>query len=120
MIHAIKKIGYGLSIVLGVAVVVFFLFHFSASDPVRSVLGENVSAEVIESTRKKWHLDEPLTVQFFSFLNQISPMSFHPSDASSVWYISPSEISGWQCTQNKINCSTVRLIFCTTLAYARR
>ncbi len=92
----LRKIGYGMSIVLGVSVVVFFLFHLSSSDPVRNILGENATQEVIENTRKKWHLDEPLTVQFFSFLNQISPISFHPSDPASVWYISPSEISGWQ------------------------
>lgn len=86
-IQPLRKIGYGLSIVLGVAVVVFFLFHLSAADPVRSILGENVSEDVIENTRKKWHLDESLSVQFLTFLHQLSPLSIHPNDPQSNWYI---------------------------------
>jgi len=96
LIRSLRKIGYGLSIVLGVAIVVFFLFHLSAADPVRSILGENVSEEVIENTRKKWHLDEPLSVQFLVFINQLSPLSFHPNDVQSAWYIQPEEVTGWK------------------------
>lgn len=95
-IQPLRKIGYGLSIVLGVAVVVFFLFHLSAADPVRSILGENVSEDVIENTRKKWHLDESLSVQFLTFLHQLSPLSIHPNDPQSNWYIPPAEVTGWK------------------------
>ena len=95
IVHGLKKIGYALSIILGVAIVVFFLFHLSSSDPVRNILGENVSAEIIENTRHKWHLDESLSTQFFVFLNQLSPISYHPMDVNSAWYLSPTEVSGW-------------------------
>ena len=95
IVHGLKKIGYALSIILGVAIVVFFLFHLSSSDPVRNILGENVSAEIIENTRHKWHLDESLSTQFFVFLNQLSPISYHPTDVNSAWYLSPTEVSGW-------------------------
>jgi peptide/nickel transport system permease protein len=99
IVQGLKKVGYALSIVLGVAVVVFFLFHLSSADPVRNILGENVSAEVMENTRHKWHLDESLSTQFFAFLNQLSPISYHPHNPQSIWYIEPSEISGW-CWKN--------------------
>jgi peptide/nickel transport system permease protein len=89
-----KKTVYHLSVVIGVCVLVFFLFRISGSDPARNVLGENTSAELLENTRKKWNLDLSTTQQLGLFLNDLSPISVHSNQAESRWQYRSDDFSG--------------------------
>ncbi len=89
-----KKAAYSISIVLGVCILVFFLFRISGSDPVRNVLGENTSSEMIENTRVRWNLDLSTTEQLGLFLNDLSPISFHSSETESRWKYRTEDYTG--------------------------
>jgi peptide/nickel transport system permease protein len=73
----IKRIGYGLLVLLGVIFVVFILFSLANVDPARMTLGQRADLDTIENVRKEFNLDLPLYQQFGLYLNDISPLSIH-------------------------------------------
>jgi peptide/nickel transport system permease protein len=50
--------------------VVFVIVHFVPGDPIQAVLGDKQSSnpEIVQAYRDKWNLDEPLWVQYGTFL----------------------------------------------------
>lgn len=71
-----KKIFYGALVMAGVIVVVFFLFQ-GFGDPTRLVLGQTADAATQQNIRKELSLDQPKWKQFFTYLNDVSPVSMH-------------------------------------------
>jgi len=61
---------------LGVVVVVFFLFQ-GFGDPARLTLGQTGDSLTIQNIRKELYLDQPLMKQFGFYLRDISPISIH-------------------------------------------
>ena len=61
----------------GVVTVIFFLFHFLPGDPARMMLGQNQSAEQLAAVNKKYGFDQPLSTQYWCYLNDLSPISWH-------------------------------------------
>ena len=55
-------------VLLGVATLVFSLIHLIPGDPAQSMLGESASPADIEDLRHRLGLDQPLIVQYGSFL----------------------------------------------------
>ncbi|MCK1732318.1 ABC transporter permease [Bradyrhizobium sp. 142] len=50
------------------AAAVFFAMHAAPGDPALTALGENASTETIAAFRARWHLDQPLPLQFVLWL----------------------------------------------------
>ncbi len=71
-----KKFFYGLLVLLGVVVVVFFLFQ-GFGDPARLVLGQTGDSTTIKNIRKELYLDQPKWKQFVFYLNDVSPIGIH-------------------------------------------
>ena len=71
-----KKIMYGILVLMGVVVVVFFLFQ-GFGDPARLVLGQSGDAKTIQNIRKELALDQPKWKQFLLYLNDVSPLGVH-------------------------------------------
>lgn len=71
-----KRIGYNLLVMLGVIVVVFFLFQ-GFGDPSRLVLGQTADKSTQENIRRELHLDVPKWKQFIFYLNDVSPIALH-------------------------------------------
>ena len=65
---------YGLLVMLGVVVLVFFLFQ-GFGDPARLIIGQRADASTQENIRKELYLDQPKWKQFFFYLNDVSPLS---------------------------------------------
>jgi peptide/nickel transport system permease protein len=83
----IKRIFYGFFVLLGVVIIVFLLFNILPGDPARMMMGQRADIASVESIRKELGLDRPLHVQFFGFVNDVSPVSWHNStDAESFWF----------------------------------
>ncbi len=61
---------------LGVVVVVFFLFQ-GFGDPSRLVIGQRADASTQDNIRKELYLDQPKYKQFFHYLNDVSPLGIH-------------------------------------------
>lgn len=68
--------GYGILVLLGVVIVVFFLFQ-GIGDPARLVMGQTGDASTLQNIRKELYLDQPKGKQFLYYLNDISPLSIH-------------------------------------------
>ena len=90
----LKRISYGILVLLGVVVVVFFLFNVLPGDPARMMLGQRADQESVEAINKDLGRNRPVAVQFLSYLNDLSPVSFHnTSDKTGYWYLDPAKYS---------------------------
>ena len=69
-----RKLIYGGFVMLGVVIVVFFLFQ-GFGDPARLVMGQRADAKTQENIRRDLNLDQPRWKQFFLYLNDVSPVS---------------------------------------------
>ncbi len=72
----IKKLAYGVLVLLGVVVVVFLVFQ-AFGDPARMVLGQTGDKKTMENIRKELYLDQPKWKQFVFYVNDISPISIN-------------------------------------------
>lgn len=85
----LKKLGYGVLVLFGVIILVFFLFQ-GFGDPSRLVMGQTGNAATQENIRKELYLDHPKWKQFVYYLNDVSPVSFYTQDE-----IEKKELKGW-------------------------
>src|SRR3979411_3248260 len=74
-----KKILYGLLVMIGVVMLVFFLFQ-GFGDPSRLVMGQTGDAATQANIRKELYLDQPKWKQFLFYLNDVSPVSLYSKD----------------------------------------
>ncbi|MBB2151811.1 ABC transporter permease [Pedobacter gandavensis] len=79
--YALKKFLYGLAVMLGVLIVVFLLFNVLPGDPARMTMGQRSDVQSLEAVRKEFGLDKSRPVQFFLYLNDLSPLSIHTNTA---------------------------------------
>lgn len=70
----IKKLAYGILVLAGVVVVVFFIFQ-AFGDPARMVMGQTGDKKTMDNIRKELYLDQPKWKQFIFYVNDISPIS---------------------------------------------
>ncbi|RQO67377.1 ABC transporter permease [Pedobacter sp. KBW06] len=82
--YAIKKFLYGLAVMAGVVSVVFVLFNVLPGDPARMTMGQRSDVQSLEAVRKEFGLDKSRPVQFFLYLNDLSPLSIHPDNKESL------------------------------------
>jgi len=74
-----KRTLYGLLVLLGVVILVFFLFQ-GFGDPSRLVMGQSTDSTTQANIRKELYLDQPKWKQFIHYLNDVSPICFHSSE----------------------------------------
>ena len=72
----VKKLIYGILVIIGVVVIVFFMFQGFA-DPARLVVGQTGDKKTMDNIRKELYLDQPKWKQFFLYLNDVSPLSIY-------------------------------------------
>jgi len=84
--YIVRRILYGLLVLWGVTTVVFFLFNILPGDPARMLLGQRADVASVEAIKKDLGLDKPVGIQYFNFLNDLSVISFHSTNADeSFW-----------------------------------
>lgn len=93
--YIIKKTTYALLTLFGVVTVIFFLFTVLPGDPARMMLGQNESAEQIAVVKKKYGFDKPLSTQYFYYLNDLSPISFHSNDPEDYTFMTEGKYRAW-------------------------
>jgi peptide/nickel transport system permease protein len=94
--YLLRKLGYGFFVLWGVITLVFFLFNLTPGDPVRNLVGENASAEVVENMRRKFDLDLPIFQRYVLYLNDLSPLGICSSDPQSRNYFDEAEYNGYR------------------------
>jgi len=73
----LKKTGYALLTLFGVATIIFLLFSVLPGDPAQMMLGDNQSQKQIKQVQKKYGFDKPTPIQYVYYLNDLSVLSFH-------------------------------------------
>jgi len=71
-----KKLIYGVLVLIGVVVLVFFLFQ-GFGDPTRLIMGQTGDSATQANIRKELYLDQPKWKQFILYLNDVSPVCLH-------------------------------------------
>jgi ABC-type dipeptide/oligopeptide/nickel transport system permease component len=74
-----KRLVYGIGVLVGVVILVFFLFQ-GFGDPTRLVMGQSGDSTTQSNIRKELYLDQPKWKQFVYYLNDISPVSIHSKE----------------------------------------
>jgi peptide/nickel transport system permease protein len=91
----IRRLWYGLLVLLGVVTIVFILFNILPGDPARMMLGQRADIASVEAINRDLGRDRPLIQQYFNFINDISPLSYHnTTDDQSYWYFDGTKYSG--------------------------
>ena len=90
----LKRLFYGFLVMFGVITVVFLLFNVLPGDPARMMLGQRADITSVEAINKDLGRDKPTIVQYFNYLNDLSPISIHNiDDPKSYWYLDSSKYS---------------------------
>ena len=85
--YLINKTGYALLTLFGVVTVIFFLFTVLPGDPARMMLDQNENSEQLAIIKKKYGFDKPVSTQYFYYLNDLSPISFHSTNPDDYTYL---------------------------------
>jgi peptide/nickel transport system permease protein len=92
--YIVKRLFYGLLVMLGVIIIVFLLFNVLPGDPARMMLGQRADIASVEAINKDLGRDKPLFTQFFNYLNDLSFISVHnKKNTESYWFLDSSKYS---------------------------
>jgi peptide/nickel transport system permease protein len=80
--YVIRRLLQMIPILVGVTLLIFFLFTFFGEDPARVALGSHATPEKIAALRAKWGLDKPLIMQYLQFWREILTADFGRSFVS--------------------------------------
>jgi len=88
--YLLKRLAYGILVLLGVVTLIFFLFTVLPGDPARMMLGQRADQASLEAINRDLGRDRPLGEQYLGFLNDLSPLSLHQvNDPSGQFYLDP-------------------------------
>jgi ABC-type dipeptide/oligopeptide/nickel transport system permease component len=73
----VKRLLYGVLVIFGVVIAVFFIFHILPGDPVNMLAGKDANALTRKEIAKDLGLDLPLEQQLLMYLQDFSPISIH-------------------------------------------
>lgn len=107
--YTIKRLLYGLLVLLGVVTLVFFLFNILPGDPARMMLGQRADAESIAIINRDLGRDKPVGTQYLNYLNDLLPISLHNNaDPDHLFYLNPDKYAPYT-TLLKISSTSVVL-----------
>ena len=62
-------------------------------DPAQMMMGQNEDSEQLAIVKKKYGFDKPISTQYFYYLNDLSPISFHSKNPEDYTFLSPQKYS---------------------------
>lgn len=83
----IQKLLYSFLTLIGVISIIFFLFNVLPGDPARMMLDQREDSEQLQNIKKKYAFDRPLAEQYFLYLNDVSPISYHSAASDSYTFV---------------------------------
>jgi len=113
--YILKRLFYGFLVIFGVITLVFFLFNILPGDPANMLLGQRSDKSSVEIIKKDLGLDKPLYIQYLSYLNDLSPVSFHSTDKESTFFYDLKKY-----TKSKVIIQTSTKTIALKLPYLRR
>jgi peptide/nickel transport system permease protein len=83
LLYFIRKVLYGVLVMMGVISIVFMLFAILPGDAARMTQGQRTDVASLEAVRKEFGLDKPKHIQFLLYINDVSPISLNTTDSAS-------------------------------------
>jgi len=84
----LRRIGYGVLVMLGIITVIFLLFSVLPGDSAIMTMGQRSDVNSEEAVKKELGLDLPLGTRYVNYINDISPLSIHNAqDKNSTFYL---------------------------------
>ncbi len=78
-VYILRRLGQMIPTMLGVIVLIFFLFNWVGGDPAYILAGKMPNPEMIANIRKQLGIDQPYYVQLWIFIKQIASFDFGAS-----------------------------------------
>lgn len=82
--YIIKRLLNLLPVLLGITLLVFLFLHLIPGDPATVMLGERATPEQVEALREQLGLNQPLPLQYLTFLNNLLHLDFGTSIISGI------------------------------------
>jgi peptide/nickel transport system permease protein len=80
--YVLRRLLYGVPILLGITLITFFLFHVVGGDPALALAGKHATPERIAEIQRDLGTDRPLATQYWEFLGQAVTFDFGRSWAT--------------------------------------
>ena len=119
MQYAINKIIQTFLALFGVASLVFFLFTVLPGDPAQMMLDQNEDSKLLEVIKEKFGFNLPLSKQYFYYLNDLSPISYHSKDPKDFAHYDKYIYGGWKIFNGKNYILLMKLPYLRT-SYQKR
>lgn len=74
-----KRLSMLVLVLLGVTLITFFLSHVIPGDPARMMVGQRASEETLQEVRRQLGLDQPVWVQYFTYMKGLLAGDFGSS-----------------------------------------
>ena len=62
-------------------------------DPAQMMLGQNEDSEQLATVKQKYGFDKPVSTQYFYYLNDLLPISFHSKKATDYTFLKTGKYS---------------------------
>lgn len=82
--YIVKRLFYGLLVLLGATIIVFFIFNVLPGDPVAMLAGQRTDVATRNEIAKDLGLLEPLPTQLYLYIRDLSPISVHEDNEKEV------------------------------------
>ncbi len=93
--YIIKKLSYGILVMVGVITLIFFIFHALPGDSARMLMGQRSDEKTLAAIKHELGLDKPLWKQYILYLNDLSPLSLNETQNNqSLHYFSTEKYKG--------------------------
>ena len=87
MYWILRKLSNMFLTLFGVTTIIFFLFNVLPGDPAQMMLDQNESSDQLVIIKKKYGFDKPVFVQYLYYLNDLSLISIHFNDKTSISFL---------------------------------
>ncbi len=114
MQYAVNKIVQVFLALFGVATLVFFLFTVLPGDPAQMMLDQNEDSKLLEKLKSKFGFDLPISKQYFYYLNDLSPISYHSKDPNVFAYYDKYIYGGLKIFSNQNHVLLLKLPYLRT------
>ncbi len=84
--YIIRRLLNGFLVIGGVIVIIFFLFTILPADPARMMLGQRADSSSIAIINRDLGIDQPVSIRFLMYLNDLSPVSVFSQTTSSHFF----------------------------------
>ena len=119
MQYVINKIIQTFLALFGVASLVFLLFTVLPGDPAQMMLDQNEDSKLLNVIKEKFGFNLPLSKQYFYYLNDLSPISYHSKDPMVFAHYDKSIYGGWKIFNDEDYVLVMKLPYLRT-SYQKR